>query len=98
MSNSTNQKSIKEALTAIRNALLDDKTSNEKNKENILVLNQIVNDDGTIDKISENIINKNEIKDILNNKILELMEDHFDNWLKKNLPNYIDKHFSKKIK
>ena len=34
----------------------------------------------------------------LNNKISELMEDHFDNWLKKNLPNYLDKHFSKKIK
>ena len=49
-------------------------------------LNQLVKNDGTI--VSINIDNKKEVKKVFS----EVLEPHFDKWLSKHLPNYLDKY------
>ena len=95
MSDNSNNKSIKETLSVIRNALQDDDVINN---EDVLVLNKLVKKDGTIEAIETISITKQEIKKILNEKLSEVFEQHFENWLNKNIPNYLEKHFSKKEK
>ena len=89
-------KSINETLNVIRQALQEENITDEKN--NVLILDQLVNDDGTITELNNNNISKNEIRNILSNEISEIFDNHFDKWLDKNLPKYIEKHFSKKEK
>ena len=90
------QKSIKESLKIIRKALEDDTPSIDQSNENILILNKLIQEDGTINIIDDNIINKDDVKEILNQKISEVFEKHLDNWLDKNIPNYLDKYFKNK--
>ena len=91
-----NDKSINETLNVIRNALQEDSVNNYEKK--VLVLDQLVKKDGTIKKIISESINQQEIKDILNEKLSEVFEQHFEKWLDKNIPNYLEKYFSKKEK
>ena len=87
--------SIKDTLNIIRKALEDDNSNTSSTKEDILILNKLVKEDGTIDILDENILNKDEVKDIINKKVTEIFENHFNNWLDKNIPEYLDKHIKK---
>ena len=90
------QQSIKNTLNIIRKAIEEDDKSESQKDEDILILNKLVNEDGTIDILENQFLKKDEVKEILNQKISEIFKDHFDEWLDKNIPNYLDKYFKKK--
>ena len=77
-------------------ALQEDSVDNIE--KNVLILDQLVKKDGTIKKIKSENIKQQEIKEILNDKLSEVFEQHFEKWLSKNIPNYLEKYFSKKEK
>ena len=85
--------SIKSTLNLIRKALEDDDSNSLKIEDNILILNKLVKEDGTIDIINNKFLQKDEVKEILSQKISEIFKDHFDTWLDKNIPDYLDKYF-----
>ena len=91
----TENQSIKDTLNVIKKALKDDDTNSSKFEEDILVLNKLVKEDGTIDILEDKSINKDDVKEIINKKVTEIFEDHFDTWLDKNIPKYLDKHIKK---
>lgn len=95
MNESLNDKSINETLNVIRNALQDENINN--NKE-ILLLDKLVKEDGTIQKINSDNITQSEIKQLLDEKLSEVFDLHFEKWLNNNIPNYLEKYFSKKEK
>ena len=95
MNESLNDKSINETLNVIRNALQDE--NNNNNKE-ILLLDKLVKEDGTIQKINSDNITQSEIKQLLDEKLSEVFDLHFEKWLNNNIPNYLEKYFSKKEK
>ena len=90
------QQSIKNTLNIIRKAIEEDDKSESQKDEDILILNKLINEDGTIDILENQFLKKDEVKEILNQKISEIFKDHFDEWLDKNIPNYLDKYFKKK--
>ena len=90
------QQSIKDTLDVIRKALEDDESSLEEIKDNVLILNKLVKEDGTIDVIEDNSLTKSEIKEILDNKLEELFDQHFEKWLNSKLPVYLEKYFNKR--
>ena len=90
------QQSIKNTLNIIRKAIEEDNKSESQKDDEILILNKLVKDDGTIDILENQFLKKDEVKEILNQKISEIFKDHFDEWLDKNIPNYLDKYFKKK--
>ena len=91
----SNDQSIKETLDVIRRALEDDDSSLDL-KEHLLILNQKVNDDGTINIINKDSIKKDDVKKILDEKLNQIFEKHFDEWLEKKLPHYIKNYLDKK--
>ena len=96
MNESLNDKSINETLNVIRNALQDE--NNNNNNKEILLLDKLVKEDGTIKKINNNNITQSEIKQLLDEKLSEVFDLHFEKWLNNNIPNYLEKYFSKKEK
>ena len=90
------EQSIKNTLNIIRKAIEEDDKSESQKDDDILILNKLVNEDGTIDILENQFLKKDEVKEILNQKISEIFKDHFDEWLDKNIPNYLDKYFKKK--
>ena len=90
------QQSIKNTLNIIRKAIEEDGKLESHNEDNVLILNKLVNNDGTIDILENQFLKKDEVKEILNQKISEIFKDHFDEWLDKNIPSYLDKYFKKK--
>ena len=90
------QQSIKNTLNIIRKAIEEDDKSESQKDDEILILNKLVNEDGTIDILENQFLKKDEVKEILNQKISEIFKDHFDEWLDKNIPSYLDKYFKKK--
>ncbi len=90
------QKSIRNTLNIIRKAIEEDDKSESQKDDDILILNKLVNEDGTIDILENQFLKKDEVKEILNQKISEIFKDHFDEWLDKNIPSYLDKYFNKK--
>ena len=90
------QQSIKNTLNIIRKAIEEDDKSESQKDDDILILNKLVKDDGTIDILENQFLKKDEVKEILNQKISEIFKDHFDEWLDKNIPSYLDKYFKKK--
>ena len=90
------QQSIKNTLNIIRKAIEEDDKSESQKDDDILILNKLVNEDGTIDILENQFLKKEEVKEILNQKISEIFKDHFDEWLDKNIPSYLDKYFNKK--
>tara|TARA_B100001245_G_C22610150_1_gene301605 strand:- start:42 stop:335 length:294 start_codon:yes stop_codon:yes gene_type:complete len=97
MSEIPNNNSINETLKIIKKALQEDDIKNSE-EEDVLVLNQLVKNDGTIQTINKTNINKQEIKEMLNAKLTQVFEQNFENWLNKNIPNYLEKYFSNKEK
>ena len=96
MSKPSYDKSIKETLNVIKKALLEENEISEQKNENILVLNQLIKDDGTIETIDDINFKKNEIKEILNEKLSEVFEKHLEKWFDNNIPDYLNKHYPKK--
>ena len=90
------QQSIKNTLNIIRKAIEEDDKSESQKIDDILILNKLVNEDGTIDILENQFLKKDEVKEILNQKISEIFQDHFDDWLDRNVPRYLDKYFKKK--
>ena len=90
------QQSIKNTLNIIRKAIEEDDKTEFQKDDDVLILNKLVNKDGTIDILENQFLKKDEVKEILNQKISEIFKDHFDEWLDKNIPNYLDKYFKKK--
>ena len=91
----SNDQSIKETLDVIRRALEDDDSPLDLKKD-FLILNRKVNDDGTINIINNDSINKEDVRKILDEKINQILEKHFDQWLEKKLPYYIKNYLEKK--
>ena len=89
--------SINDTLNLIRKALEDDNpVKSSESQKNILLLNQLVKEDGTIDLLSETSLTKKDAIKILHNKLDEVFETHLSRWLDKNIPNYLEKYFKKK--
>ena len=89
--------SIKDTLNVIRKALEDDEPIKIKEKQdNILVLNQLVKDDGTINILKDTSLTKKDTIQALNSKLDEVFDNHLSKWLDKNIPNYLEKYFKKK--
>ncbi|MBS57072.1 MAG: hypothetical protein CMP16_04280 [Rickettsiales bacterium] len=89
-----NEESIKETLDVIRRALEDETSSDSK--PDVLILNRKVNDDGTVDIIKDISAKKEDINNILDDKINKIFEKHLDLWLEEKLPLYIKKYFEDK--
>ena len=96
MSESSNDRSINESLDIIRKALQEESSIDKT--EDILILDNLVKNDGTITPVFNNSLKKQNIDKILKEKLSELFDEHFENWLNKNIPDYLDKYFSKKEK
>ena len=97
MQNTSDNKTIKETLDVIRQAIEDNKDDDKQySDDNVLILNQLIKEDGTINIIEDQTIQKNEIKEILENKLSEVFDEKFEKWLDKKLPHYLEKHFLKK--
>ena len=94
----TEKQSINETLNVIRKALEeDDQLINiNDNQENVLILNKLVRQDGTINVINDSFLTKKETYDLLNKKLDEVFATHIKKWLDKNLPTYIEKYFKDK--
>lgn len=93
----TEQQSIKNTLEIIRKALVDENNTDLKNEEDILLLNRLVKEDGTINIINEHtLIEKKEFNKRLDDKLDHLFEEHFEKWLDKKLPSYLEKYFKNK--
>jgi len=93
----TEHQSIKETLNVIRKALEDDDKPNVNDiNSNILILNKLVKDDGTINIIKDSNLNKKQVSDILKNKLDEVFDSHLSEWLDKNVPQYLEKYFRNK--
>ena len=91
----SNDQSIKETLEVIRRALEDEDSSIDF-KEDLLILNKKVNEDGTINIINNDSIKTDDIKQIIDKKLNQIFEKHFDSWLEKKLPHYIKNYLDKK--
>ena len=61
-----------------------------------MILNRKVNDDGTVDIIKDISTKKEDINNILDDKINKIFEKHLDLWLEEKLPLYIKKYFEDK--
>ena len=93
----TESQSIKDTLDVIRKALEEEEIPNlNKIDDSVLVLNKMINEDGTINLIQGTpFIEKEEIIKVLDNKLDLVFEKYFTKWLDKNLPSYLEKYFSK---
>ena len=90
---------IKETLSVIRKALEDDSPDNRYNDEkndDILILNQKINEDGTVDIVDGKTLTKEKMIEILNQKLDKIFEKYLSSWLDKNMPKYIEKYFKNK--
>ena len=87
---------ISETLDVIRKALENENHDNifEKSKnDDILLLNKVVQDDGTIQTIKDdNIINQ----EVSEKNIEKVLNKHFKKWLDNNLPDILNKYIKKK--
>ena len=91
------QQSINESLDVIRKALEDDNSTNKGElSEKVLLLNQLIKNDGTIDIIDSHKLTKTDVLEILNKKLDKEFNTSFTKWLNKNIPDYLEKYFKDK--
>jgi len=91
------QQSIKDTLDVIRKALESDNVlSTENLSDNVLILNKLVSNDGTINNIKDKYLDKDEVHTLLNNKLDSVFDKYFTEWLDNNLPKYLEKYFKNK--
>ena len=89
--------SINESLEFIRRALEDEK--NDINKDlssNILILNQKVNNDGTIKLLQKDEDINREINDIIDQKLSYLVENKIEKILDEKIPKLLKNYFDSK--
>ena len=94
--NKDNDKKITETLDVIKKALNDN--DNSKNDNNVLILDKLVNQDGTIVtlKNDKNNLSENEIDRIKDEKIEKTLDDTLNNWLNKKMPSILKKYIKNK--
>ena len=81
----------------IRKALEDDNDIDIKpSDEDILILNRVVKDDGTIDVIDNDNLNSEDVKNLLDKKIDEIFDKNISKWLDKKIPLYLEKYIKSK--
>ena len=68
----------------------------EKLYDEVLILDKLVNEDGTIDNISKKNISVDDTKKILSDKLDNIFDTHISKWLDNNLPKYLEKYFKNK--
>ena len=89
--------SINESLEVIRRALEDEKNGSNKNtSSNILILNQKVNNDGTIKLLQKDEDINNEINDIIDQKLSYLVENKIEKILDEKIPKLLKNYFDSK--
>ena len=95
MNDQDKEKKISETLNVIKRAL-ENKSSDDSN-ENILILNKLVQEDGTILKIEneDNIIENDNINKNLDIEIKKIFDKNLDSWLNQNMPALIKKYLKK---
>ena len=97
----SDNQSIKEALPVINKALQDENTPNisddNENLDNkVLILDNLVKEDGTTEIIKDNFLKKEEIKEILNNNISKYLDENIDKWIEKNFQDYLNNFIKQK--
>ena len=91
------ENSINESLDIIRRALEDDSTKeNNSNSSKVLVLNQKVNEDGTIKLIQKSKELNKEINDIIDEKLNYLVEKRIEKVLDEKIPKILKTYFQSK--
>jgi len=91
------ENSINESLDIIRRALEDDSTKeNNSNSSKVLVLNQKVNEDGTIKLIQKSKELNKEINDIIDEKLNYLVENRIEKVLNEKIPKILKTYFESK--
>ena len=89
--------SINESLEVIRRALEDDKNISDKDlSSNILILNQKVNSDGTIQLLQKDEEINSEINDIIDQKLSYLVENKIEKILDEKIPKLLKNYFDSK--
>ena len=89
--------SINESLEIIRKALEDDNDyTNDDISSNILVLNQKVNNDGTIKLLQKDNEINSEINNIIDQKLSYLVENKIEKILDEKIPKLLKKYFDTK--
>ena len=93
------EETIKYTLDVIRRALEEDEAPNEALvNDDILMLDQLVKEDGTIASLESINFKKKETSNILDKKINKIFDLHLSKWLDKNIPVYLEKYFKNKEK
>ena len=91
------ENSINESLDIIRRALEDDNTEENNSKSSkVLVLNQKVNEDGTIKLIQKSKELNKEINDIIDEKLNYLVENRIEKVLDEKIPKILKTYFESK--
>ena len=91
------ENSIKESLELIRRALEDDTEENDNKKSsNILVLNQKVNNDGTIKLLQKSEHINIEVNNIIDQKLNYLVESRIEKILDEKIPKLLKNYFDTK--
>ncbi len=91
------ENSIKESLELIRRALEDDTEENDNKKSsNILVLNQKVNNDGTIKLLQKSEHINSEVNNIIDQKLNYLIENRIEKILDEKIPKLLKNYFDSK--
>ena len=91
------ENSINESLDIIRRALEDDSTKeNNSNSSKVLVLNQKVNEDGTIKLIQKSKELNKQINDIIDEKLNYLVENRIEKVLDEKIPKILKTYFESK--
>ena len=91
------EKSINESLEIIRRALEEDGSFNDKNSSSeILILNQKVNDDGTINLLQKSEVINKEINDMIDQKLNYLVENRIEKILDEKIPKLLKTYFDSK--
>ena len=91
------ENSINESLEIIRKALEDDNLDNEnKTLSNILLLNQKVNEDGTIKMLQNTEEVNKEVNDIIDQKLNYLVESKIEKILDEKIPKLLKSYFDSK--
>ena len=92
----TNQNSINDTLNVIRKALEEDISEPETKDSDVLILDKLVKDDGTIPHLKNDLLDKSEIKEILNSSLTNYFDKNLDEWIDKNMPHHVEKYLNKK--
>ena len=89
--------SINESLEIIRKALEDDEVYSDKEiSSNILILNQKVNNDGTIKLLQKDKEINKEINNIIDQKLSYLVENKIEKILDQKIPKLLKNYFDSK--